>query len=69
MFNLSPNEMSAAMNSAIEQVANLSDSDGITRLDKTSYDDRYARHTFTYSDNYVVGIPGRPKGTPGGPGF
>ena len=69
MFNVNPETLSAAFNNAIEQVANLSDSDGITRIDKTTYDDRYAHHTFTYTPDYVVGIPGSPRGTNGGPIF
>ena len=71
MFNSNQESFSSSFNAAIEQVSNLSDDDGLTRAsDKTSYNDRYASHTFTYNaDNYVVGGFGLPRGTVGGPGF
>lgn len=67
MFDMSPEELSGALNSAIEGVANLSDSDSITTANKGTFDDRYAVHSFTYTADYVVGIPGRPTGFTGGP--
>lgn len=69
MPNMNPESFSSSFGAAIEQIAGLGAGEDLTKLDKSTYDDRYSFHNFTYSNNYVVGAPGSPRASSGGPNY